>query len=229
MRVASSTGAFDTSAVTEWAGSQLPARVAAFQKDFITKYMDPTEIYGRIDQIAQEYPGIAEIVNLPEKTAGYQRKSSAIMSGNDAIGSAPSGTFGPPLINTTGEITAAQPVASIPFTATAGQMVRATVDGIPSGSTDFIFRLRDPNGTILTTVDTGTSPEFINRTFTTAGTYTFEVLGFEGDLGDFTFVLENVQAGATNSAVVLTAKAWARTAATRSARSSATPAWRTRR
>jgi hypothetical protein len=211
VRVASSTGAFDTSSVTEWAGSQLPARVAEFQKDFITKYMDPTEVYGRIDQIAHDYPGIAEIVNLPEKTAGYQRKSQAIMSGTNAIGSAPAAQIGDPVLDTTGEITEAAPVAAIPFTATAGQTVLATVDGIPSGSTDFILRLRDPNGTVLQTVDTGTSPEIINRTLTTAGTYTYEVLGFQGDLGDFTFKIQPVTGSAATAqaaAVVLTSKAW---------------------
>ena len=210
VRVASSTGAFDTSAVTEWAGSQLPARVTNFQKDFITKYMDPTEIYGRIDQIAQQYPSIAEIVNLPEKTGGYQRKSMAIMSGTGDIGTAPPAVLGAPLVDTTGEITAAQPVASFPFTATAGQSVFATVDGIPGGTTDLIFRLKDPAGTILTTIDTGTSPEFITRTFTTAGTYTFEVLGFQGDLGDFTLKIQPIVVSAAEAAagaVVLTAKA----------------------
>src|ERR1700754_459962 len=75
VRVASATGALDTSPATEWAGSGLPPRVAGFQKDFITKYMDPTEVYGRIDQIAQQYPSIAEVVNLPEKTGGYQRRA----------------------------------------------------------------------------------------------------------------------------------------------------------
>ena len=45
VRVASSTGAIDTSGATEWTGKALPPRVAKFQKDFITKYMDPTETY----------------------------------------------------------------------------------------------------------------------------------------------------------------------------------------
>jgi hypothetical protein len=115
------------------------------------------------------------------------------------------------VVDTTGEITAAAPVASIPFTATAGQTVLATVDGIPSGSTDFILRLRDPSGTVLTTVDTGTSPEVINRTLTTAGTYTFEILGFQGDLGDFTFKIQPVLGSAATAqaaTVVLYAKAW---------------------
>ena len=85
------------------------------------------------------------------------------------------------------------------------------MDGTPSGSTDFILRLKDPNGAVLQTVDTGTSPEVINRTFTTAGTYTYEVLGFQGDLGDFTFKIQPVTGSAAVSqpqAVVLTAKDW---------------------
>ena len=211
VRVAASSGSVDTSAVTEWAGAALPPRVEGFQKDFITRYMDPTDSYARLDELAAQYPDIAEIVPLPNKSPGYQRKGMAIMSGADPTGSAPAGAVGAPLVDITGEITAEEPIASIPFTATAGQSVRATVDGIPSGSTDFLLRLRDPSGTILQTVDTGTSPEFINRTFTTAGTYTFEVYGFQGDLGDFTFKIQ-AQAGTTAqaqaAAVQLFSKAW---------------------
>ena len=210
VRVASSTGASDTSAVTEWAGSQLPARVAEFQKDFITKYMDPTQIYGRIDQIAQEYPGIAEVVNLPEKTAGYQRKSMAIMSGTGDIGAAPPAVLGNPLIDTTGEITAAQPVASIPFTATAGSpSSRPWTD--PVRLDRLHLQAQGPQRHHPDDDRHGDEPEFITRTFTTAGTYTFEVLGFQGDLGDFTLKIQPILVSSTQAAagaVVLTAKAW---------------------
>ena len=61
----------------------------------------------------------------------------------------------------------------------------------------------------MTTVDTGTSPEVLNRTYTTAGTYTFEVSGYQGDLGDFTFKIQHVTgtaATAQAAAVVLTSK-----------------------
>ena len=61
----------------------------------------------------------------------------------------------------------------------------------------------------MTTVDTGTSPEVLNRTYTTAGTYTFEVSGYQGDLGDFTFKIQPVTgtaATAQAAAVVLTSK-----------------------
>jgi len=90
VRVAASSGSSDTSKVTEWVNHTLPPRVADFQKDFITKYMDPTESYGRLDQLAAQYPDIAEIVNLPEKTNGYQRRAMAMMAGTTASGSNPS-------------------------------------------------------------------------------------------------------------------------------------------
>ncbi|HEX6025906.1 MAG TPA: M14 family metallopeptidase, partial [Solirubrobacter sp.] len=70
---------------------------------------------------------------------------------------------------------------------------------------------RDPNGTILQTVDTGFSPEQLTRTYTTAGTYTFEILGFQGDLGDFVFDIRPVIGTATaaqTGSVVLTSHEW---------------------
>ena len=91
-----------------------------------------------------------------------------------------------------GEITAAQPVASIPYDGTAGETIRGLVDAIPSGSTDFILTLKDPAGNVLQQVDTGTSPETVFQTLPVTGTYTFEVSGFNGDLGDFTFDVNDV-------------------------------------
>ena len=64
---------FDEAVPVEWAGSALPPRVANFQKDFITKYINPTEIYGRMDQLAAQFPDIVEAITLPNKTEGYQR------------------------------------------------------------------------------------------------------------------------------------------------------------
>ena len=93
-----------------------------------------------------------------------------------------------------GEITAAAPVASIPYDGTAGETIRGLVDAIPSGSTDFILTLKDPAGKVLQEVDTGTSPETVFQTLPVAGTYTFEVSGFNGGLGDFTFAINPVLA-----------------------------------
>ena len=62
-----------------------------FLKDFTTHYMDPTEVYGRFHELADEFPNISELITLPNKTNGYQRKAQANMSGALAIGDAPSG------------------------------------------------------------------------------------------------------------------------------------------
>ena len=97
-----------------------------------------------------------------------------------------------PKVHVDGEITAAAPVASIPYDGTAGETIRGLVDAIPSGSTDYILTLKDPAGNILQQVDTGTSPETVFQTLPVTGTYTFEVSGFNGDLGDFTFDINEV-------------------------------------
>jgi hypothetical protein len=99
---------------------------------------------------------------------------------------------GDPKLQTTGEITAAAPVASIPFDGTAGETVKAVVDAIPSGETDFILTLKDPAGNILQQQDTGTSPETVVQKLAETGTYKFEISGFQGDLGDFTFEVRDV-------------------------------------
>ncbi|HEY6888505.1 MAG TPA: M14 family zinc carboxypeptidase, partial [Solirubrobacter sp.] len=207
VRVAASSGAIDTFKVTEWLGATLPPNVAGYQKGFFNRYQDPTENRAQLDALAAQFPNLVTPVNLPNLTNGYQRKSQAIMSGTSAIGTAPPAVYGTPFLNTTGEITAGAPVASYPYTGTAGQTIRGFVDGIPGGSTDFILTLKDPNGTVLQSIDTGTSPETLTQSLATAGTYTFEISGFEGDLGDFTFRIEPVIGGPI-SAVVLTAKDW---------------------
>ena len=51
------------------------------------------------------------VQNMPELTSGYQRKAQATMNGTAGIGSTATAAFGPLLANSTGEITAAQPVA----------------------------------------------------------------------------------------------------------------------
>ena len=43
--------------------------------------MDPTENRADLDALAAANPNLMSVVNMPEKTSGYQRKSQAIMSG----------------------------------------------------------------------------------------------------------------------------------------------------
>ncbi|WP_144460836.1 M20/M25/M40 family metallo-hydrolase [Siminovitchia fortis] len=60
----------------EWIGDGTPADDEYFS-DFVDKYMTPTEVTERIEQLAEDFPELAEIVALPEKTNGYRRKAQA--------------------------------------------------------------------------------------------------------------------------------------------------------
>ena len=82
------------------------------------------------------------------------------------------------------------------------------MNGIPGGSTDFIFNIKDPAGIIAAVDRHGHEPGDHHPDADRAGTYTFEVLGFQGDLGDFTFTIQRRRPRGPINAVVLTAKAW---------------------
>ena len=70
----------ETYSVTEWLGKDLPPHVAGFKNQpFFTHYMDPTENRADLDALAAANPNLMSVVNMPEKTSGYQRKSQAIM------------------------------------------------------------------------------------------------------------------------------------------------------
>lgn len=78
IRVTSSTGGVAVGKVSDWLSDVTPLTAdPEFKYDFVNGYKTPQELYGRFDQIAQEYPDIAEVVPLPNKTNGYQRKAQA--------------------------------------------------------------------------------------------------------------------------------------------------------
>ena len=56
VRVGSSTGAFKEAAVETWLGGGLPPMSSTFQRDFTTRYMDPTEVYGRFERARGRVP-----------------------------------------------------------------------------------------------------------------------------------------------------------------------------
>jgi hypothetical protein len=91
IRIGSSTGAFIEAPVNVWLGGGLPPMNAGFLKDFTTRYMDPTEVYARFAELAQEFPNIATLIPLPYKSNGYQRRAQANLSGLTLPGSSPSG------------------------------------------------------------------------------------------------------------------------------------------
>ena len=81
IRVGSSTGQSAEGDVQVWLGGGLPPMKEKFVSDFTTHYMDPTEVYARFDALAEEFPNIAELITLPNKTNGYQRRAQAMMAG----------------------------------------------------------------------------------------------------------------------------------------------------
>jgi hypothetical protein len=91
IRIGSSTGATKDAAVNVWLGGGLPPMNSGFLRDFTTRYMDPTEVYARFDELAAEFSNIAELVPLPYETNGYQRKAQATMAGTTLPGNSPSG------------------------------------------------------------------------------------------------------------------------------------------
>ena len=91
VRVGSSAGGEKQADVNVWLGGGLPPMGHKRLSDFTTDYMDPSQVYERFEDLAAEFPNIAELITLPNKTNGYQRKAQANMSGTTPIGNSPSG------------------------------------------------------------------------------------------------------------------------------------------
>ncbi|SEF17211.1 M14 family zinc carboxypeptidase [Jiangella alba] len=77
--VTSSGGASVTVPVVEWLGDPRPDPGPHYATGFVDHYMDPTELYDRIEALAAEFPELAEIVELPYQTNGYRRKAQAMI------------------------------------------------------------------------------------------------------------------------------------------------------
>ncbi len=86
IRIGSSTGATIEAEVKTWLGGGLPPMGDRFIRDFSTRYMDPTEVYQRFDELAAEFPNIAQLIPLPNRTNGYQRRAQATMEGTTPPG-----------------------------------------------------------------------------------------------------------------------------------------------
>jgi hypothetical protein len=89
IRIGSSTGASKEAPVNTWLGGGLPPMHEDFIRDFSTRYMDPTEIYAAFEDLADEFPNLTELITLPNKTNGYQRRAQATMAGATGPGNTP--------------------------------------------------------------------------------------------------------------------------------------------
>ncbi len=83
IRVTSATGGVTTGYVSNWLENGAAPLTAnpSYKWDFIDGYKHPQQLYSRAEEIAREYPKIAEIVYLPYETNGYQRKAQATIGG----------------------------------------------------------------------------------------------------------------------------------------------------
>jgi hypothetical protein len=64
-------------------GAPIP-QSATYQWSFIDSYVDATMAYDKIEELAAEFPHLAEVIELPYKTEGYRRKAQGLMQGRTA-------------------------------------------------------------------------------------------------------------------------------------------------
>lgn len=79
--VESNLGGTATSKVTEWLGADLPEPGDHYVSEFIDSYMTPIELDEKMDQLAEEFPDLVEIIEMPHETNGYRRHAQATMGG----------------------------------------------------------------------------------------------------------------------------------------------------
>jgi hypothetical protein len=79
IKVASSNGDSDTLDVREWIAQNPPGLPGGFLSGFVTHYNDSQEAYKKMRDLAAEFPNIAQVYDLPEKTVGYQRKAQTML------------------------------------------------------------------------------------------------------------------------------------------------------
>jgi hypothetical protein len=82
LTVESSNGGSATVAFSEWLPGMDSSR--PYQKDYVDHYMDPTELYERIEALAAEFPDLAEIVELPYLTNGYRRQAQGMLGSSSS-------------------------------------------------------------------------------------------------------------------------------------------------
>ncbi|HEY7175852.1 MAG TPA: M14 family zinc carboxypeptidase, partial [Micromonosporaceae bacterium] len=75
----SSLGGTTRATPAQWPGVQPPSTPSAYQKDFITAYMNPEDVRARIKRLARQYPDLVDVINLPNQTQGYRRTASGYL------------------------------------------------------------------------------------------------------------------------------------------------------
>ncbi|WP_262852876.1 M14 family zinc carboxypeptidase [Mumia quercus] len=92
IKITSPTGDTAIATVQDWlptGDEEDPFKGEGYQQDFVSSYLDPTQLYDRIKQLATDYPELAEIVELPNKTNGYRRLAQAVVPAGTAAADDP--------------------------------------------------------------------------------------------------------------------------------------------
>ena len=69
----------DTIEVKRWTSNDGKGFPTQYVKDFTTDYVDPQQAYKKIRDLREEFPNLAQIYDLPNKTSGYQRKAQTVV------------------------------------------------------------------------------------------------------------------------------------------------------
>lgn len=76
----SSAGGSAKARVTRWpVGEKPPPTHPGYEKDFVTHYMTPEDVYQRIEKLHAEFPELTDIIDLPYRTHGYRRHAQALI------------------------------------------------------------------------------------------------------------------------------------------------------
>ncbi|MBB5789781.1 M14 family metallopeptidase [Jiangella mangrovi] len=84
--VTSSLGGTATAEVTDWLhATDSDIDRPGYEYGFIDGYLNPTQVYERLEALHEAHPGVTEIVELPNRTNGYRRLSQALFgTANDS-------------------------------------------------------------------------------------------------------------------------------------------------
>ena len=79
VKISSSNGDVATLDAKKWVGNGGETSPSGFIQDFNTHYVTPRESYAKMRELASEFPNVSKLMNLPNKSEGYQRKAQAII------------------------------------------------------------------------------------------------------------------------------------------------------
>ncbi len=83
--VTSSQGGSASAPVASWPdGKPMPPTSPKYQKDFVTHYMAPDELYDRIERLHRQFPKLTSLITLPNRTNGYRRHAQAVFGTTEA-------------------------------------------------------------------------------------------------------------------------------------------------